>query len=370
MIDLTGLQTRPAQTWGSVRLVPLVRREPIRDLRLHAKIYGDELSMVALPDKTGYWAYIPHAFVASWTGDGTPAAAYGTQIGEPARHMGIRTRRRMARRVDKNRLRFLPLHLAVEGYLALHFGGPEILWEEWSRRDLSPRVEAAYSGAEIHGLEDALRIFEIYPGQCGLMIYVADSLAAATVVPHPDDYRALHPTLIHDLYGELIYEYALYHPVRDFPAVVDTSRVASLDDLRQAAERHEQEWASFHDTIMAAGMLSSPGRVDEVYRFGPFRLSRFLPHFELQRENHIGETITSEDGQVAYLKTFRLSQAQVRRGYLLTKLAAHDWHIERTAAAIGTSPGDLGLRLERAGFGRLLRQHVLDHYRKVNKQLR
>ncbi|GAA3166014.1 ARPP-2 domain-containing protein [Nonomuraea roseoviolacea] len=363
MIDLTGLETRPAQTWGSVRLVPLVRREPILDLRLHATIYGDEPSVVSLTDRTSYRAYIPHAFVASWTRDGTPAAAYGTQIDEPVRHIGIRTRRRMARRVDKNRLRFLPMHLAVEGYLALHFNGPEIVWEEWSRRDLSPRVEVVYSGGEISGLADALRIFEIYPGQCGLMIYVADALAAATVVPHPDDYRALHPTLIHDLYGELIHEYALYHPVRDVPAVVDASRVASLGDLRAAAERHEREWASFHDTTMAAGMLSSPGRVEEVYRFGPFRLSRFLPRFEPRRENHIGETITSDDGQVAYLKTFRLSQAQIRRGYLLTRLAEHDWHIGRTAAALGTTPEDLGSRLERAGFGHLLRRHVLDHYR-------
>src|SRR4051812_370152 len=57
----------------------------------------------------------------------------------------------MARRIDKDRLRFLPLHLALEGYLALSFGGPEIAWEEWSRRaidnGLSPRAEEAYTGA-------------------------------------------------------------------------------------------------------------------------------------------------------------------------------------------------------------------------------
>src|SRR6266540_1565225 len=62
------------------------------------------------------------------------------------------------RRSAGSRLRFLPQHLALEGYLALHFGGPEVAWEEWSRRaiaqGLSPRCEAAYVGAEVPGLDE------------------------------------------------------------------------------------------------------------------------------------------------------------------------------------------------------------------------
>ncbi len=227
----------------------------------------------------------------------------------------------MARRVDKNRLRFLPLHLALEGYLALHFRGPVIAWAEWSRqavaRGLSPRAEDARTGAEVRGLEDALRVFEIHPGQCGLLLYAGDTLASAFVVPHPDDYRALHPTLVRDLYGELIHEYATFYPARDFPAVIDESRVSSLADLRAEAARQEREWAGFHDSVMAAGLLGSPDRVEEVYRLSGFRLRRFLPAFDRRAENHIGETIIAEDGRLAYLKTFRLSQAQVRRGHLL-----------------------------------------------------
>ncbi|MGI5283728.1 ARPP-2 domain-containing protein [Nonomuraea polychroma] len=369
MIDLTGLDTRPAQTWGSMRLVPLVRREPIEDLRLHAKVYGDEPSAVFLPDKTVYTSYVPHAFVASWTDDGSPAAAYGTQLGQPLRHMCIRTRRRMARRVDKNRLRFLPLHLAVEGFLALHFGGPVIAWEEWSRQaiahGLSARAEDAYTGAEVRGLDDALKVFEIYPGQCGLLLYAGDTLASAFVVPHPEDYRALHPTLIRDLYGELVYEYALFYPARDFPAVIDETTVSSLADLRAQALLREREWAGFHDSVMAARLLQAPVHVEEVYRLGRFTLSRFLPAFERKSENHIGETITDGDGQLAYLKTFRLSEAQSRRGHLLSKLAEHGWSLPETAAALGTDTAALGLRLERAGFGHLLRQDVLDGYRKA-----
>lgn len=265
MIDLTGLETRPAQTWGALRLVPLVRRAPIEDLRLHAKVYGDELSVVTLPDRSLYTAYVPHAFVASWTADGTPAAAYGTQLGQPLRHVPIRIRRRMARRADKHRLRFLPLHLAIEGFLALHFGGPETAWDEWSRQalahGLSPRIEEAYSGAEVRGLEDALKVFEIHPGQCGLLLYAGDTLATAFVVPHPEDYRALHPTLVRDMYGDLIHEYALYYPARDFTAELDADAIGSLADLREAAARVEREWAEFHDSVMAAGPLGAPDRV-------------------------------------------------------------------------------------------------------------
>lgn len=198
-LDLTGLATRPSQVWNAVRLVPLVRDEPVEDLRLSPQLYGDGAGLVEVGPRHAYISYIPHGFVATWTADGSPAATYGTQLSAdgasaPAATMGLRLHRRMARRQAKDRLRFLPMHLALEGYLALHFGGPTVAWEEWSqraiRRGLSPRVEEAYAGTEVHGLADALRVFEIHPHQCGVMVYVADALAAAFVVPHPDDYRA------------------------------------------------------------------------------------------------------------------------------------------------------------------------------------
>nr|PZN47440.1 MAG: hypothetical protein DIU60_03220 [Actinomycetota bacterium] len=368
MIDLTGLITRPAQTWGALRLVPLVRPEPIRDLRLSPIVYGDEPSVVTLPDKSVYIAYIPHAFVASWTGDGAPAAAYGTQFERrPAQAITVRVHRRMARRVDTNRVRFLPLHLALEGYLALHFGGPAIAWAEWTRRavsrGLSPRVEAAYRGEAIPDLEEALRVFEIHPGQCGLLLYAGDALAAAFVVPHPEDYRVLHPTLIHDLYGELVYHYARLYPARDRPVAIDETRIGSLGHLRDEVARLEREWAEFHDTVMAADLLRSPHHEQVVYRMGRYTLRRFLPSFDRHRENHIGEYITDESGRLAYLKTFRLSESQVRRGRLLTRLAAHDWHLPATAAALGVTVDELARRLDRAGFGHLLRPEILSAYR-------
>ncbi|MBG0830288.1 hypothetical protein HS041_21210 [Planomonospora sp. ID67723] len=373
-LALTGLSTRPAQAWGGVRLVPLVREEPIEDLRLDARLYDAEFGIVEVDARSAYFSYIPHGFVASWTRDGTPAAAYGTQLRGPAERdrapsrVPLRFHRRMARRAGKNRLRFLPLHLALEGYLALHFGGPEIAWEEWSRRaidrGLSPRVEEAYAGAAVRGLGDALRVFEIHPGQCGVLVYAADALAAAFVVPHPDDYRALHSTLVHDLYGELIYHYAMLSmPVPDFRARIADATVRSLADLRAQARGQQDEWAAFHDQVMADGLLGADYTYQHVYTMGEYRLSRFLPSFERQRENHIGELITDGAGRLAYLKTFRLSENQVRRGHLLTRLAADGWNLADTAVTLGVTEPELGLRIEAAGFGHLLRRDVLDRYR-------
>ncbi|MEU5640706.1 ARPP-2 domain-containing protein [Streptomyces milbemycinicus] len=373
LVALTGLTALPSQVWGAIRLVPLVREEPITDIRLDDRLYGDDFAAVAVDRRTAYCSYIPHGYVANWTDDGTPASSYGTQLrrdadGPRPACVPLRFHRRMARRVDKNRVRFLPLHLALEGYLALHFGGPAVVWEEWSHRavsrGLSPRVEQAYVGAEVEGLRDALRVFEIHPGQCGVMVYAADALAAAFVVPHPDDYRALHPSLVLDLFGELIHHYTTLHgPVPEFRARIRDGAVGSLAELRAEAARHQREWAEFHDHTMAGGLLDESYTLQRVRTMGPFALSRFLPPFHRNTEQHIGETITHEDGRLAYLKTFRLSEAQTRRGHLLTLLAAHDWHFGATADALGVSRDQLATRVEHAGFGALLRQDIRDHYR-------
>lgn len=370
-LSLDGLTTLPAQVWGGVRLVPLVRDRPVTGLRLHRQVYEMEPAVVALNTRTYYASYIPHGFVATWGDDGTLAAAYGTQLTKDGMSVGcvpLRLHRRMAKRVDKNRLRFMPLHLALEGYLSLHFGGPTVVWDEWSQRavsrGLSPREEQAYLGADVPDLADALRVFEIHPGQCGVLCYVADALAAAFVVPHPDDYRALHPTLLLDLYGELIYHYAmLAMPVPSFQAAISGAHIRTLADLRAAAARQRTEWTEFHDSTMAAELLAPGYDVRRVYQLGDFTLSRFLPGFRRGEPNHIGELITDRRGTTAYLKTFRLSENQVRRGHLLTQLAAHDWHLATTAKAMRVSQTELGLRIQSAGFGALLRQDVLDHYR-------
>ncbi|MER7948195.1 hypothetical protein ABTY59_12505 [Streptomyces sp. NPDC096079] len=370
-IDLTGLDVRPAQVWGGVRLVPLVRDEPVPGLRLRREVYGGRgPTTVELGDRTTYTSYVPHGLVADWTGAGAEAAAYGSRLGGDGGPEAVPVRRlhRMAkRRRREDRLRFLPLHLALEGYLALHFGGPSVVWDDWSRealrRGLSPRAEAAYAGWAVPGLGEALRVFELHPGQCGMLLYVADALAAAFVVPHPDDYRLLHPTLVEDLYGELVHQYAHYGaPVPAFTARIrdGAGGVRGLADLRAAALEQERAWAVAHDGLMARDLRETSYAFERVHRAGPFALHRFLPPFERGgREQHIGEVITDRKGRAAYLKTFRLSESQIRKGYLLNRLADCDWHLGRTAEALGTSYAEVVRRVRSAGLGSLLDAHVV-----------
>ncbi|MGW1656862.1 ARPP-2 domain-containing protein [Streptomyces atratus] len=371
-LELAGLAARPAQVWGGIRLVPLVREQPVEGLRLHREVYtGYGNGVVDVGPRTHYTSYIPHGFVADWSGEGARSAAYGTQLGAgtspgnpPPRTARLQRNRhhRMAKRQPGDRLRFLPLHLAMEGYLALHFGGPAVAWEEWSRqalRDgLSPRAEDAYMGWSVRGLGDALRAFEIHPGQCGVVVYAADALAAAFVLPHPDDYRLLHPSLVQDLYGELVHQYALYGaPVAEFAArISDGPHLRTLAGLRAAARAQEREWAEAHDTLFARELLDTSYAFDRVYRMGSFTLWRFLPPFLRNGEGqHIGETITDHKGQVAYLKTFRLSEAQIRRGHLLHRLSDADWRLAQAAVTLGTTEEELVRRIRAAGFESLLR---------------
>ncbi|WNI25142.1 ARPP-2 domain-containing protein [Streptomyces sp. ITFR-16] len=374
-LELNGLTARPAQVWGGIRLVPLVREKPVEGLRLHREVYAaDGPAVVEVGPRAHYTSYIPHGFVADWSGEGARSATYGTQLagpggeGAPPRTMKLPRHRhhRLAKRQPGDRLRFLPLHLALEGYLALHFGGPSTAWEEWSRRalrdGLSPRGEDAYMGWSVRGLGDALRTFEIHPGQCGVMVYAADTLAAAFVVPHPGDYRLLHPTLIEDLYGELVHQYAMYGaPVPEFGArIADGPGLRTLAALRAAAREQEREWAEAHDTLFARELLDSSYGFERVYRMGAFTLWRFLPPFLRDRGGqHIGETITDHKGQVAYLKTFRLSEAQVRRGHLLHRLDDADWRLPLAAQALGTGEKELRARIRAAGFESLLRHREL-----------
>ncbi|OII70106.1 MULTISPECIES: hypothetical protein [unclassified Streptomyces] len=380
-IDLAGLTAGPAQVWGGIRLVPLLRERPVEGLRLHRRLYGDPgdpagsaYGVVRVDERHTYTSYVPHGFVADWSGDGGGrGAAYGTRLGAQAPEcVPVRHHHRLAKRErgadgPSRRLRFLPLHLALEGYLALHFGGPSTVWDEWSRqavrRGLSPREEDAYAGWQVRGLAEALRVFEIHPGQCGVMVYAADALASAFAVPHPDDYRALHASLVLDLFGELVHQYAHYGaPVRDFAARIDDARgtVRTLSDLRRAARAQERAWQADHGALMAGDLLETPYAFERVQRLGSFALHRFLPPFDRSRPGqHIGELITDHKGRTAYLKTFRLSENQVRRGYLLRRLADCDWHIGRTAEALGTDYREVVARIERAGFGPLLDAHVV-----------
>ncbi|MFF1422074.1 hypothetical protein [Streptomyces sp. NPDC058280] len=140
----------------------------------------------------------------------------------------------------------------------------------------------------------------------------ADALAAAFVVPHPADHRALHPTLLQDMHGELVHQYAFFGgPVPEFEARIrDGGHLRTLAHLRAAARAQER----------------------------------------------------------AYLKTFRLSDAQIRRGHPLSRLAEHGWHLGRTAETLGTSDDELVRRIRGAGFASLLNAHSVARHAAETKE--
>ena len=369
-ISLQGLELAPSQVRGAVRIVPLLRRNVRSDLRLIKRSYDEDLAVVSLDKDINYYSYIPHGLVMSWTDDGSPLAAFGGQMRKSKSNgerldlgcASVRLMHRMRKRESNNKLRFLPLHLAMEGFLSMFFSGPDIAWSEYSKYALSHglgcRYETAVEGRFISRLEDALRVFEIYPKQVGVLIFVAEALASAFVVPTPEDYRLLHKSLLEDFYGELIYQYGLMYDT-SFPmdVSINESEINDLASLRLAIEKMRTDWASFQG-FMAEGILGRQLQSKIVYNAGPFRMQRFITDIQLKEENHIGEAIVRENGELEYLKTFRLSTAQTKRVYLLSKLAEHNWNIDATAKALGNNYDQFVHRLEKAGFGYLLNQQV------------
>lgn len=379
-LSLKGLEIAPSQVWGAVRIVPLLRRHVRGDLRLLRRSYKEDITIVSLEEAgMKYFSYVPHGLVLSWTNDGSSVAAFGGQMVKPDGKRidcgctSVRLMHRMVKREGTNQLRFLPLHLAMEGFLSMFFSGPDIAWSEYSKYALSQglgcRYEISISGRYIAGLEEALRVFEIHEGQVGVLVFVAEALASAFVVPTPEDYRLLHTSLLEDFYGELLYQYGLlYDTTFPMDVSVDETKINSLVGLKEAVEKMRSDWASFQG-FMAEGLLGRGLQSKIVYSAEPFTLQQFISNLNPKEENHIGEAIVRENGELEYLKTYRLSAAQTRRVYLLSQLAEHNWNIDATAAKLAKSRDEFVLRLENAGFGYLLNQHVRDAaLKKARKQ--
>ncbi len=130
-----------------------------------------------------------------------------------------------------------------------------------------------------------------------------------------------------------------------------------------------EQWASFVE-VMAGGIMARAVDATLSYRFGPFALHRFITKLDLREENHLGEAIVRDDGTLEYLKTYRLSRAQSRRAFLLSQLAEHRWNLDASARSLNSTRDALILRLEKAGFGYLLKPHVIEEARRRSKRRR
>ena len=282
-ISLKGLEIAPSQTWGAIRLVPLIRKQPRKDLRLFKREYDSDFSVVAVEKDLRYISYVPHGLVLSWSDDHNPVAAAGGQLITEGKKFAcgatkIDLLHRMAKRESKNSLRILPLHLAMEGFLAMYFKGSAIAWKDYSKQaqsqGLSPRVEWSISGRSIAYLEDALRIFEIHEHQVGVLLFVSETLASAFVVPTPEDYRALHNSLLEDFFGETLYYQGLYGTASDLETTIDEDKIHNFADLTKALAKMRQDWSSFQG-FMAEDILNRQLQSQRIYTAGAFSLQRF-----------------------------------------------------------------------------------------------
>ena len=370
-ISLKGLEVAPSQIWGAVRLIPLIRKRSRVDLRLFKRNYNSDLAVVSVEKDIKYISYVPHGLVLHWSDDGSPVVATGGQLlteGKkyacgPAR---VQLLHRMVKR-QKNALRLLPLHLAMEGFLGMFFNGPDIAWSDYSRQalsqGLSPRVEWSIAGRGINKLEDALRLFEIHENQVGVLLFVSEVLASAFIVPTPEDYRALHGSLIEDFYGETFYYHGMYGNASELVATIDEDRINSLEDLSTALSQMRSHWFDFQ-SFMASDLLDRTVKSKRVYQIASFGVQRFITDLAFDRVNYIGEAILDDRAYLQYLKIYGLSKAQTKRIHCLQQLSRYDWSFERTAEAQGDTIKQLVRRMERLGFGYLVNNRLREQYLK------
>jgi hypothetical protein len=370
-ITLHNLEIAPSQILGSIRLVPLLRKDFREDLRLAKRSYNSR-AVVTVGKSTFYHSYVPHGLVLNWSDNGEPIASLGGQLSDESdQFAGVKVMRRMAQRENRgqdNSLRFLPLEMAMEGFMGMFFKGLTIAWQEYSRRSqstgLSPRTEYSISGKSISDLSEALRVFEIHENQVGVLLFVGEMLATAFIVPHPQDYRDLHETLLTDAYGETFYYYGLYGQAQELKCSIKDKNIHDLTDLRSALTKMRQEWSDVQ-SMMSEDLLQRPIQSQQIYRAGAFSLQRFITDLDKTRTNYIGESIVDNSGDLQYLKIYGLSAVQTRRAYLLQELDRHDWQLEKAAIALNETLSSLVKRIEKADLGYLINNQVREQAEKA-----
>ena len=263
-LSFAGITAAPSQVVGAVRIVPLLRDDPIEDLRLYSMPTGADLTTVQLDQRTAYTSYVPHAMVAALD-DGEPWANLGSRLVRPktkARGVfDVKVMRRLSRRIRPGQLRLLPQHMGMDAYLSVGFSGPNVAWPEYSRevlsRGLSPRTEWVSRASDLRGFADALRVFELCPGQIGSLIFVADAFSTAFITPRPQDYRRLHRSLLEDMVADLLVQYAVLYPeTAALWSPIDAKSVRSLDELEQAVTGLRRDWNRFAG-LMASELLDT-----------------------------------------------------------------------------------------------------------------
>lgn len=358
--DLSGYRFEPAQTWGSVWLVPIVRESPVTDdLRLRAVDNQDD-QVQSTYSRAEFQSYMPRAMVMDWAPDGGVLATAETQI-EKKGHV---TRGKLWRRRKRTQFCFLPQSLAIEGFLVQHFKGPNIAWLDYQREvrrgNLGYRGETTVPGWFLKGVEEAVRLFEFAPHQVGSALFLDGKLINCFLCPRPKDYAKLHESLLRDCYPSYLVHYGYLREGRASFSL-DAERVTDPESLavefQRALSRTREEEALRLDGLLGRSLDS-----EKLHKAGPFTVERFIAELDLEGDNYCGEAITRKDGGVEYLKLYHLSRAETRRLFLLQSLSQNDWSFERTAPLVDARTAEgVALKLIACDLGYLVNKGVWGH---------
>lgn len=379
-LELKGLTIGAPQILGHIRIVPILRpsfKSKPSKLRMAIQNYDQPYGIVNTGDAFYSSTYMPHGLIASWE-DGNPVASYGASFTKTnSKNVKARQGRqhksqiftRMAKQIDKSALRLLPRHMAMEGFLSLYFKGPEIAWSEYSRdvfqQGLSVRSETGLGREYFSGIDAALKTFELHDTQVGAVLFIADVMADILVLSHPDDYKTLHNSLIAD-YFAMEFQYLREDTIsqQEWAKLRDAK---DLDDLELAVKELQIAWGE-SQAWMTKDLIDRDIKSARIYSTKDFSLQSFITDYKASFDNNfIGEIITNNEGGVEYLKAFALSKAQTKRVFLLDLLAEHNWNIEAAARTAGQDYDAFILRMEKAGFGYILRPHVIQEARRKAK---
>ncbi len=352
-VSLQDVHMAPAQVWNNIRLVPLLRRRACKGIRL-----GIDGGLQTLQNtETERTMYVPHGMIG-YTEE--QSAHFGTQLlwerdFRNQRHTHTQTSLTQwfshfsSSQEERREARFVPRHLLWEGMLLRLFGAPSKAWQSYSdalaHRRIRPSWFAPTPETSRRVLAEALQTFEIHKGQSGALLYVGSELASAFLVPSAQDYRALHRTVLEDLFGPLIWHSRVCQEAPAFTVRWDEKSVASFGDLRRQLKQTRLYWSDFHRDL-GSSLFRRQFRILQKRGKGDFQLRQFISDLESATEQHMGEKIVSKDGQLAYLKTIRLTRTQVRRARLVQALSRGDWKVTNTASLLGLQPLSLRQKLQ------------------------
>ena len=359
-LNLDHCQLGPAQVWGSLRWIPLLRADPRHDLRLSQRPHGRHQVRSSYP-QARYHSYMPQAMVVRWDADGQALATESTHLGQH----GTLAMGKLWKRQGPEQLAFLPQSLAIEGFLVRHFQGPDVAWLDYQREvrrgSLGYRAERSLPGWFLKGLEEALRRFEWSEHQVGCALLLDEELIQVFLTPHPEDYACLHESLLQDAYPEFLvhYGYLRYSPE---PLQLNAALVHDWSSLCQAyTSALEQQRA--YEQLRLDDLVGRLADLQTVYQLDDFRLARFVTSGD-ERGGFAGETIYHSSGTLEYLKLFRLTRAQYRRYHLLSTLSQHQWNFLEAAPQLKVQgkegvarclvEADLGYLLNPGLYGHLL----------------